>query len=307
MGARVLFPLVAGLATALLLQIAGVAGPLALPLLVAVPLPAAYLHLRQGASAGAGAVILAALLLSLGGWRDPLEYLVLFGAGSFALPLLLLRGLPWDRAAAGAVLATLACAVPLIALIALDQGVGVNTLVRQYVDSEVARAMVFYQEAGLPAEQLEEIRRGGDLLVAWMPRLYPALCTLGSGLLMLILAALLRRLPGGSPGPSGPAFHQWKLPEPLVWVLIGAGFFMLVPSEATRTVGLNLLIVLVPLYFLQGMAVVSSFLLRKGASPLVRGLVYFLAVALSPLPLFVTGVGIFDLWADFRKPRKPKN
>jgi hypothetical protein len=27
----------------------------------------------------------------------------------------------------------------------------------------------------------------------------------------------------------------------------------------------------------------------------------------SPLPMIVTGVGIFDLWADFRKPRLNKD
>ncbi|NIQ97017.1 MAG: DUF2232 domain-containing protein, partial [Desulfuromonadales bacterium] len=63
------------------------------------------------------------------------------------------------------------------------------------------------------------------------------------------------------------------------------------PWPPLQTVAFNLLVVLLPLYFMQGMAVVSCFLLRKGAPGFVRGLVYVLLVAVNPLPMVVTGVG----------------
>ena len=55
------------------------------------------------------------------------------------------------------------------------------------------------------------------------------------------------------------------------------------------------------------MAVVAAWMLRRGIPPFVRGLIYVLTLLLNPLPVIVTGVGIFDLWADFRKPRPKKN
>jgi len=69
----------------------------------------------------------------------------------------------------------------------------------------------------------------------------------------------------------------------------------------------NVLIILLPLYFLQGLAVMEHFLVRKGLSLLMRGLSYLLLLVVNPLPVIVTGVGIFDLWADFRKPRPNKD
>ena len=57
------------------------------------------------------------------------------------------------------------------------------------------------------------------------------------------------------------------------------------------------------LYFLQGLAVVSSFLQRKKYPPAIKGLIYLLVFILNPLPMIITGVGVFDLWIDFRRPR----
>jgi uncharacterized protein YybS (DUF2232 family) len=71
-------------------------------------------------------------------------------------------------------------------------------------------------------------------------------------------------------------------------------------------VALNLLTVLLPIYFLQGLAIVNHFFRKKGVSPLLQTLGYLLIAVLNPFPLIVTGVGIFDLWADFRKPRKKR-
>jgi uncharacterized protein YybS (DUF2232 family) len=90
----------------------------------------------------------------------------------------------------------------------------------------------------------------------------------------------------------------------LIWVLILAGFGMLVPQDAVVTVARNALAVLLPVYFLQGLAVVNSFLLRKAYPPILKGMIYLMVFIFNPLPLIVTGVGVFDLWIDFRRPRK---
>jgi uncharacterized protein YybS (DUF2232 family) len=101
----------------------------------------------------------------------------------------------------------------------------------------------------------------------------------------------------------GPAFARWRAPELLIWALIATGFAAVLSVGVVQTVALNLLVVLLPVYFLQGLAVAEHFFTRKGLPPLWRGLSYLLLLLLNPLPMIVTGVGIFDLWADFRKKR----
>ena len=78
----------------------------------------------------------------------------------------------------------------------------------------------------------------------------------------------------------------------------------MVPVALVDKIGYSLLVVLLPLYFLQGMAVVNNFLRRKAYPPLMKGLIYTLLLLLNPLQIVVTSVGVFDLWVDFRRPRQ---
>jgi uncharacterized protein YybS (DUF2232 family) len=117
---------------------------------------------------------------------------------------------------------------------------------------------------------------------------------------------LLQRLKGNWYQISGSPFATWRLPSGLIWVLIAAGFSLLAPVDAISLVGRNLLVVLLPLYFFQGMAIVNNFLRKKTYPPLVKGLIYLLLLIFNPLPIIITCVGVFDLWIDFRRPRQKK-
>jgi uncharacterized protein YybS (DUF2232 family) len=105
----------------------------------------------------------------------------------------------------------------------------------------------------------------------------------------------------------GTAFPAWKAPEQLVWVLILAGFIVAFGDGLLATFALNLLVILLPIYFLQGLAVIDCFFRRKAFSPIIRAIGYLLLTLVNPLPMVVTGIGVFDLWADFRKPREPES
>ena len=223
------------LLTALLVTGAGLfetAFPFMVPiLLLAVPVPAAYLHLRQGTWTGGGVILLAAGLLVMDGWPSALEYLVLFGPGSFVVPFLLRRRIHWDRAVAGGALATLGVIAPVLAGTALYRGLTPNGLVRGYMEAEVTRAHQLWAEMSLPPNQVAELERLAALSLEWVPRLYPAIMALTIGVLMLVMVSVLRRLMRRHLFIPGPMFHQWKLPEPLVWVLIAAGFAAIAPWD----------------------------------------------------------------------------
>jgi len=68
-------------------------------------------------------------------------------------------------------------------------------------------------------------------------------------------------------------------------------------------IALNILTIVLPIYFLHGLAIVSFFFRKKNLPPVFKVLGYVLIMVLNPLPLIVTGFGVFDLWADFRKPK----
>jgi len=94
---------------------------------------------------------------------------------------------------------------------------------------------------------------------------------------------------------------HWRAPWFLVWGVIGASALMFLPSAAIRIPGINCLIILMFIYFFQGIAVVSFFFQKKNAPFALRILIYVL-IAIQPLFMFcVIGCGLFDNWFNFRK------
>lgn len=301
-----LYVLASALATALLITAAGFTGPLAILLLLAAPLPVAFVGLVRGGRFSVAGIAVVTALLAVDHWQSALQYLLLFAPGTLVVPELLKRKYFWDRAAAAGTLATLALLVPLGAVVAARMGESLTGLVSTLVAAEVSAAEKLYPSMQLPPEQLIELQKIGEMLIEWVPRLYPAFLTVSLGGVMLVLALGLRRLADGRMLLPGPSFSEWKLPEQMVWGVIAAGFALVIPWQPLKVGALNVLIVLLPLYFLQGMAVIATFLAKRKMPMFVRGMVYLLIVILNPLPLLVTVLGVTDLWVDFRKPRVKK-
>ncbi len=99
-------------------------------------------------------------------------------------------------------------------------------------------------------------------------------------------------------------FAAEAVPDHLVWGVVAGGLMLASRHDTIGLVGLNLLIVLVPLYALQGLAVVRHFL-QKARVPRPLQAVSFGLFAIQPLLLLaVACFGLSDLWLDFRKIRR---
>ena len=306
-GQRLLFLIGTAGATLLLMFVAGVAGPLGLFLNLLLPLPVAYLVMRRDLATGCGAVVLVCLGLWGGGGLAAVgSYLLQFGFGSLLLPGLLRRGVGWNRSVALSVLTVVAVSAAVTSGYAVWQGTSLHGLVDGYVKSQLDQAMEIYRSANLPAEQLKEFRSLAEGTGAFLLRAYPALAVVVTGVLQLLTLLLLSALSRGGYQIPGPEFRLWRANEWLIWPLIAGGFGLTFGTGLVQTVALNVVTVLLPVYFLQGLAVVSFYFARRGISPLFRAIGYLLLTIFNPLPLIVTGIGVFDLWADFRKPRIKK-
>ena len=81
---------------------------------------------------------------------------------------------------------------------------------------------------------------------------------------------------------------------------------MLVPEDTAKTIALNGLIVLMMIYFFQGIAIVSFFFEKKQVPRFARVMLYALLV-LQEVLLVVIAIGFIDVWANFRKLEKIKS
>jgi hypothetical protein len=71
-------------------------------------------------------------------------------------------------------------------------------------------------------------------------------------------------------------------------------------------VGLNGLIILIGLYFLQGLSI-AAYLFQQFQLPrILVALSVLLLLSLPILPLLVAGLGLFDVWFAFRRLSFPK-
>ena len=273
------------------------------------PLPAAFIGMRFGSVNGGVTVALTALLILLTSGQAPvLTYLVQFGIPGAALPWLLNRGVAWDKATISVVCAMVAASIFGLLAFSAVAGQSPFTTAGDLIGREIAQTKIVMQEmfasADLPVDQRKEVGLAVEEMAAFLQKAYPGIAITVGGLMTLALVLLLSNLARGRYRVPGRAFPEWKAPEFLVWILIVAGFVVVLVDGWPGVFALNLLVILLPVYFLQGLAVIDCFFRRKAFSPVFRAVGYLLLTLVNPLPMVVTGIGVFDLWADFRKPKK---
>lgn len=276
------------------------------------PLPAAYVGMRCGSPAAGLAVALTALLVALtGDSATALMYLVQFGIPGALLPLLLNRGVAWDKATVIVLWAMVFAGLCSLMVASLSIGESPVTVAGELIGKEIGQTAKAMQDvfatADLPAEQKAEVEKTVAGMMAFLQQAYPGIAIAVSGMMTLGAILLLSAFSRGRYVVPGRPFQSWKAPELMVWALIAAGFSVVFLEGLPGIFALNVLVILLPVYFLQGLAVIDCFFRRKAFSPVFRGVGYVLVTLINPLPLVVTGIGVFDLWADFRKPRQPES
>ncbi len=248
-------------------------------------------------------------LMLLGGRLQPLFFLSQTGLVAFATAGAIRRGCPISRTLVGSLVVPLGVGVLLLAVYSTLVQSPTQELVTRYFD----KVVYVSQEYVRAVEQLQE---GEDeqltALVEALPQLVfavlPALVVIGHLFTNLLNYILVRRYCQRSqpPLPLDPDdLAHWRASDYLVWVFLVSGVALLVPIDLVSTIGLNVLLVTLAIYLLQGLAIVLFWGRRLpfplGVQYLVLAVVFLIA---GPLCVVVcTAAGLFDLWVDFRRQR----
>jgi len=168
--------------------------------------------------------------------------------------------------------------------------------------------------------KLNDLRAAKAIWVWGFFKLMPSFLVLGAAALVLINILLVRHL---LPALLGLQLNRWRTPDTAIWVLLIPGLGLL-PYLLLRLRGvgdqtvmlfyfsLNLVIIALIPYLLQGLAVMSFFLKRWRLPRLLRGLTFFLVLS-QGLVAAVAALGLMEFWTDLRgraiapKPKKDKN
>jgi hypothetical protein len=99
---------------------------------------------------------------------------------------------------------------------------------------------------------------------------------------------------------------SWRSSDYLVWVFLASGALVLLPLKILSTLGLNVFLITLMIYCLQGVAIVAFWGRQLPLSPGLQWLLgIFVFMLAGPFCLLVcTIMGLFDLWVDFRRQRR---
>jgi uncharacterized protein YybS (DUF2232 family) len=163
------------------------------------------------------------------------------------------------------------------------------------------------ERMGFPQESLEVLKERAPKIIDVIIQIAPALLFLTLALIVLInLLLLCRRFPERrDQWLALTNLREWKGPERLVWGLIACGFILLIPAlDVLQYAASNLLLVIAAFYFAQGLAIVGYFFHKNNVPRFLRWVTYVLIGFEQVFTLLIVGLGLFDLWGDFRRLRK---
>lgn len=272
---------------------------------VAIPLPTLYYRLRLGRRRGAAIPVCACVLLLPVAGGAGFELLIFFALVFLGLLLgeLLPLRLSVETTVLGAAGGTLIAAVILLLCISALQSVGPADLLNDYVRQNLEFTLAVYERAGMQAENVQAVAGAMDSIQFVLVRVLPALAAASLLFLcwttLLLARPLLRRYGGFAPHFG--SLNRWSAPDFLVWGVIGCGGLLLLPVQSIKLAGLNGLLVLMTVYFFQGIAVISYYFGKKGFPRPLRFLLYTLIALQQLILLAVVVLGFFDIWANFRK------
>ncbi|MDL1964143.1 MAG: YybS family protein [Deltaproteobacteria bacterium] len=179
----------------------------------------------------------------------------------------------------------------------------IYTLVSEYISRNLDLTMAMYESMGVSDESIHVISNSMEKIQYVLLRIIPAmlisLILFVSWLSLLIAKPILKAKNIFSPDFG--SLNLWQAPEFMVWIFIGCGAALILSDNTFNLLGLNGLIVLMTIYFFQGIAIVSFYFEKKNVPRIFRIFLYSVLALQQLVLLFVIGLGFFDMWLNFRK------
>lgn len=270
-----------------------------------IPLPVLFYRSKLGRRHGMIVPIVALAVMSLvfGGLTAD----ILFFSGLMLLGFTMSEMFEKELSVEMTVLAT--CGIVLgtglvaILLYAMASGKGPIALASDYVATNLALSLALYKGIGIPQETIDAITRSLDQIQYVLVRILPSVAAASTLFvawtnLIAVRPIMLKR---GVHYPDFGRLNHWRAPEPLVWGVIGCGLVMLIPETGIRLIGVNGLLVLLTVYFIQGIAIVAYYFEKKRLPRTIRIVIYAMIAFQQLFLLVVVCIGLFDMWFNFRK------
>jgi uncharacterized protein YybS (DUF2232 family) len=277
-----------------------------------IPLPVLFYRAKLGRSKGALILVAVTVVVAFTmRWRSVASMVFFFQLGlvGFILSEVFEMDLSLEKTVTlttGVVVGSGACMLGLYGFMSYGSPV---TQLYHYMSSNLQLALDLYREIDASDERIDMVAQSMEGIVYVMLRILPAIAVVSTLLVvwtnLLVARPLLRSKQLHC--PEFGTLNEWKAPEPLVWVVIASGGLLLVSHKGLTLLGVNGLIIMMMVYFFQGIAIVSFYFEKKQFPKVLRGILYGLIAIQQLVLLLVIVLGFFDMWIDFRRIKKGVN
>ena len=270
-----------------------------------LPQPVLFFRLKLGKKMGAIIPIAAFLIIILvmhGLLADVFFYgsLLLIG---FLIGNFIEQHLSIEKTILYTFLTTIGICLSLFILYSFTNERSFFIIISDYVAKNIELSFQIYSEIGIDQEKINSLAKSSDLIqhiiIRIMPSMFATMLLFITWLNILIIKRILKK--DGVVMSWFGILNHWKAPEHLVLFAILTLTSMFIPIESIKIIGLNIFIVLLLIYFFQGIAIVSFFFTKKKTPFFLRFFIYTLIVIQQIFALLIIGLGFFDTWFDFRK------
>ncbi|MBI3794231.1 MAG: DUF2232 domain-containing protein [Nitrospinae bacterium] len=274
------------------------------------PLPIIYAFFRFGQTAAVAGTFFSALVVAL--VTDPrlaVFYFLSYGAMALVMSKYISRRAGLNKVVMTATLVSLTGTALFFAFAVGGQFGGLFNELTKAAQLMLAEVVNTYKKAGIQEEQLAYLVNNTPAIAKWIVNIIPGLtitCYLMFGIVNYAsFKAVRARWPFLQDGEDTENLASWYPPDSMVYLFIAGLAMTLYPGETSRIFGVNLLLVTSLVYSVAGIYIVQ-YLFEKIRFPKFLRVIVYLLILLQPfVALAVAIAGLFDLWFDFRKVRRP--
>ncbi len=275
---------------------------------ILAPAPLLFVYLQRGMQVGVILMVLVfAALYTLMGPGQAILFFAEYAVMAAVMAETIKAGFSMDRCVLFSTLASSMLSILLLVMLYGSQEKSVTDFFQEQIESHFHQSMETLKETGQAPADMNAMTEFVEGTSRTFASAYPAFIVVGSMMTAVINFFLVRlawrRLYGETVFPQG-KFSQWVLDEQWIWPLILSGAFVFLLSGEAKTLGLNLFLVMLWVYFLHGMAIAIHIMEAKNLPRFLWAL-FFLLTLIQPMLIgLIAGLGVFDIWVDFRKLRK---
>ncbi len=177
------------------------------------------------------------------------------------------------------------------------------SIVSGYVDDNLKLALTLYESMGMTPENIEMISASIQIIRYVLIRVIPGILVSMLAFVVWVNTLFIKKIldKKGILLKALQNLNRWRAPEHIVWVVIVLGVLMLIPGKEIKIIAFNLIMILMPIYFFQGIAVISFIFEQKNVPALLKISIYSIIAIQQILVLAIVGLGFFDTWMNFRK------